>query len=71
MAEHLVGFARLLSIREVAQRLGISEISAYRWCESGKINSIRLGGRRLVAESVVLGIIDTAASTPLEGDPKK
>jgi excisionase family DNA binding protein len=52
--------ARLISIREVAQRLGISEISAYRWAESGKLPSIRLGGRRLVPEAAINTIIESA-----------
>jgi len=52
---------RLVSIREAARRLGISTISAYRWAESGKIPSMKLGGRRMVSSLALDRIVREAA----------
>lgn len=52
---------RLVSIQEAARRLGISTISAYRWAESGKIPSLKLGGRRMVSSLALDRIVREAA----------
>lgn len=52
----------LISIKEAAQRLGISAISAYRWAEAGKIPSVKLGSRRLIPEAAIESIIIAAMS---------
>lgn len=52
---------RLVSILEAARRLGISTISAYRWAESGRIPSVKLGGRRMVSSLALDRIVREAA----------
>ena len=52
---------RLVSIQEAARRLGISTISAYRWAESGRIPSVKLGGRRMVSSLALDRIVREAA----------
>lgn len=54
--------SRLISIAEAASRLGLSEITVYRWTEKGKIPSAKLGGRRLIAEATIDGLIASAIS---------
>ncbi len=44
---------RLLSVQEAAKLLGISERMAWKLVASGEINSIRLGGRRMIARAEV------------------
>ena len=51
---------RLISVKDAAGRLGVATITAYRWAESGKIPSIRLGGRRLVMEGRLNALINPA-----------
>ncbi len=51
---------KFLSVAEVATILGIHEITAYRWCESGKLPSLRLGGRRLVPVSAIDSLLAQA-----------
>lgn len=41
----------LLSVPEVAERLGLSLWTVYRMARSGRLASIRLGRRRLFAEA--------------------
>ncbi len=51
---------RLISVKEAAQRLGIATITAYRMAEDGRLSSIRLGGRRLIAEATIEALIASA-----------
>jgi excisionase family DNA binding protein len=51
---------RLISIKEAAQRLGLSAITIYRWAESGKLPSVKLGGRRLIAEATIEALVVSA-----------
>jgi excisionase family DNA binding protein len=51
---------KLISIREVAQRLGLSKVSVYRWTECGKLPSLKLGGRRLVSEAAIDALVASA-----------
>jgi excisionase family DNA binding protein len=51
---------RLISVKDAAQRLGIATITAYRMCENGRLKSIRIGGRRLIAEATIDALIADA-----------
>lgn len=51
---------RLISVKDAAPRLGIAVITAYRMCEDGRLPSIRLGGRRLIAEETVDRLVSSA-----------
>ena len=41
----------LLSVEQAACRLGVSFWTVYRWAQEGRIWSIQLGRRRLIAEA--------------------
>jgi excisionase family DNA binding protein len=41
-------FTPVLSVREAAALVGVSERTIYRWCAEGTIESIRIGGTRRV-----------------------
>lgn len=58
---------RLISVREAAQRLGISRITAYRWTETGTLPSLKLGGRRLISESILNKLILSALGPEVDG----
>jgi excisionase family DNA binding protein len=51
---------RLISVKDAAHRLGIATITAYRMAEDGRLCSIRLGGRRLIAEATIEALIASA-----------
>jgi excisionase family DNA binding protein len=55
---------RLLSVRDLAERLGISRNSVYKLVWQGRIASIRLGRRLLVPEHAVLAMIEHEADVP-------
>ena len=42
-----------LDLPELAERLGVSRSSIYRWADAGIIRTVRLGRRRLVPRAVV------------------
>lgn len=50
----------LISVKEAAQILGIATITAYRMCEGGRLPSIKIGGRRLIAEATIEALIASA-----------
>jgi excisionase family DNA binding protein len=54
---------RLISINEAAKLLGLSRITVYRMAESGRLPSVKLGSRRLIAESVINGLIAAATAS--------
>jgi len=54
--------AKLISVKDAAQRLGVSPITAHRWAKSGRIPSVKLGGRRLVPEAAIERIVASAMS---------
>lgn len=37
-----------LTVREVAERLGVCDDTVRRWCDAGELPSIRIGGRVLI-----------------------
>lgn len=43
--------AKLNSLETAAQRLAVSVWTVRRWCQTGRLASIKLGTRRLIAES--------------------
>jgi excisionase family DNA binding protein len=52
------GPERLLSIPEVADRLGIVRASVYRIVSTGQLKTIKLGRRRVCAESDLRAFIE-------------
>jgi len=56
---------KLLSISEVAIRMSVSRITCYRWTRTGILPSLKVGGRRLIPESVLDQMI--ASATTLGG----
>jgi excisionase family DNA binding protein len=51
---------RLISVKVAAERLGIATITAYRMAEDGRLKSIRLGGRRLIALATIEALVASA-----------
>ena len=49
-----------LTIREVADRLGVSTMTAYRAAAAGEIPSIRIGRRRIVPRAAFEAMLATA-----------
>ena len=58
--------ALTLTVKEAAQRLGISHISAYGAVERGEIPAIRLGRRILVPVAALERMLDAAGSSKTE-----
>ena len=54
---------RLLSVEEAASRLGIKRTALYSLIQSGELGSIRVGRRRLVAESTLGDFISSISET--------
>ena len=49
------------STAEAAKKLGTSEATIWRWIRAGTLQSIKIGGRRLVSARQIDGLFDTAA----------
>jgi len=56
------GYGKLISIREAAERLGVSEWTVGRWARQGRFTTVKLGGRRLVPETELDRIIESNLS---------
>jgi excisionase family DNA binding protein len=41
---------KFISVAEAARQLGVSFWTVYRWVRAGRINSLYLGRRRIIAE---------------------
>jgi len=54
---------RLLSIDETAELLGISKWTVRAWIQQGRLASVKLGSRRLLAQAEIDRVIEKA-STP-------
>jgi excisionase family DNA binding protein len=50
----------LLSVKEVARFLGISESSVYRRCRAGDLPSVKVGGRTLFEQEAVRQFIEAS-----------
>lgn len=48
---------RLHSLARVAERLDVSVWTVRKWCQEGRLASVTLGARRLVAESEIQRVI--------------
>ena len=58
-AATLVRNDHLLSLQEVASRLGVSYVTVKRLAHNGELRSVRLGDRRLIRESDLAVFIAT------------
>jgi excisionase family DNA binding protein len=54
---------KLLTVREFAKLVRLSEITVYRRVEDGSFPSIKCGGRRLVPAAFLDNLIDTALTS--------
>lgn len=62
---------KLLSLKEAAERLGVSDWTVRRWALKGRITSAVLGGRRLIPESTVERMIAKNTQTTTCADELK
>ena len=51
---------RLLSLKDAAARLGVSDWTVRRWALQGRITSAKIGSRRLIPEGAVTRMIEKA-----------
>ena len=61
---------RMLTVREITQRLGVHENTVLRWLQKGELRGYRFGGRRSgwkVRESDLLRFVESRANVP-EGE---
>jgi excisionase family DNA binding protein len=58
-SEEECGMDKLLSLEEVAQKLGVSVWTVHRLARSGRLASVRLGRRRLVSPADVEALVVT------------
>ena len=50
---------RLLTVKQIAQTLGVHRVSIYRWAEAGVIPSFKIGGiRRFDLDAVLEALAD-------------
>jgi excisionase family DNA binding protein len=61
---------RLMSVEEAAKRLGVSLWVVYRLARSGRLQSIRLGRRRLFSDADLAELIRSSRSRN-QRDPRK
>lgn len=47
------------SINEAARRTGLSRSTLYRLMDSGQLDHVKIGGRRLIPEDALHALIDT------------
>jgi excisionase family DNA binding protein len=62
-------FGKLLTLKQAADRLGVSWWTLGRWARQGRFRTVRLGSRRLVPESELTRLVDanmTEATAPAE-----
>lgn len=53
-----VGSGNLLTLRDASTRTGLSDWTLRRWALEGRIDSVKLGGRRLIPEKVLSELIE-------------
>jgi excisionase family DNA binding protein len=59
---------KLMSVRAAAEMLNISPWTLYSWISQRKVRSYKIGGRRLMSQSDIQGIIDAGAVEALDRD---
>lgn len=52
-----------VSIKEVAECLGVSEISVKRWCNEGRIPSVKISNKRLIGRKWLETTLETMNPT--------
>ena len=52
----------LLTVREVADYLRVSRVTAWRWCQQGVIPAFRIGRTWRIRRDDLLGLADCATS---------
>ena len=50
---------KFISVTDAARQLGVSFWTVYRWVKAGKINSLFLGGKRIIAEKDIENFIES------------
>jgi excisionase family DNA binding protein len=58
---------RLLSVRAAAERLGLSEVTLYKWIRGRRLSSVRLG-RRVLVSAEALGDYCRTHTVPAHED---
>jgi excisionase family DNA binding protein len=53
-------YSRLMPLQEGAEFLGLSVNTLRQWAQHGKIESHKIGGRRLISEDEVIRIIEAS-----------
>jgi excisionase family DNA binding protein len=59
------------SRREAAARLGVSEITLFRWTKAGRIGFYRLGARVIYGAQHLRAFLDTVENRPFDGTRAK
>ncbi|MDF2810485.1 MAG: excisionase [Microvirga sp.] len=49
-----------ISVRDAAKAIGIGRVTLYKWIDEGKVESIRVGGRRLIKVESVRKLVEAA-----------
>ena len=61
----MYNLAKLMSVKELAARLGIAEITVRKYCCAKKIPYIKLGGRVLFDPEKILAWLEKRSINPL------
>ena len=61
----------MLSVREAAEVLGVSQKTVYRWIKDGRVQSHRLGGQYLLERSEVNNLVIRDGLRPLPDEAEK
>lgn len=48
------------SVNDAAKAIGIGRVTLYKWIDEGKLESIRVGGRRLIKVDSVRKLVQAA-----------
>lgn len=55
----MTGPPEFMTVKEVAARLRVTEVTVYRWIGEGKLASTKVGGKRLIASKAVDDMIES------------
>lgn len=50
----------MCSVAEAAQSLGVCRATIYNWMNEGRINTVRIGGRRLVEIASIKRLVEAS-----------